>query len=228
MHYSCLRQDVARHVDVPFGGKIFLLGGDFRPVLPVLPRKSRSAIVENCLKSSPLWPLLEVHKFAKNMCVLEDQSEFADWLLRLGNGTLSATVNDIPDRITIPKQCDIVANTIVNDMFSDISETSELADKVILTPKNEDSVQLNQEVLQKLPGDAHIYFSADEALSDDDVSMYPVEFLNSLTPSGMPPHKLSLKTGAVIMLLRNLDIRKGLCNGHPPYHSPSLRMRARC
>ncbi|KHJ88099.1 hypothetical protein OESDEN_12111 [Oesophagostomum dentatum] len=29
----------------------------------------------------------------------------------------------------------------------------------------------------------------------------------------MPPHELRLKKGAIIMLLRNLDIVNGLCNG---------------
>ena len=41
----------------------------------------------------------------------------------------------------------------------------------------------------------------------------PIEFVNSITPNDLPPHKLILKIGAIIILLRNLNLEDGLCNG---------------
>jgi len=43
--------------------------------------------------------------------------------------------------------------------------------------------------------------------------LYPTDFLNTLKFSGIPNHKLYLKIGVPVMLLRNLNQREGLCNG---------------
>ena len=74
---------------------------------------------------------------------------------------------------------------------------------------------MNEQILQLLPGEAVTYTSVDSIISDDNKErqMYPLAFLNSLTPSGMPPHKLNLKLNSVVMLLRNLSLKDGLCNG---------------
>ncbi len=42
---------------------------------------------------------------------------------------------------------------------------------------------------------------------------YPVDFLNSLSLSGLPQHQLVLKLGCPISLMRNLDPTVGHCNG---------------
>ncbi|XP_045831512.1 ATP-dependent DNA helicase PIF1-like, partial [Trifolium pratense] len=39
------------------------------------------------------------------------------------------------------------------------------------------------------------------------------EFLNMISTSGLPNHKLRLKVGVPVMLLRNLNQKLGLCNG---------------
>ena len=202
--------------DVPFGGKVFLMGGDFRQVLPVVPRSPRTVIVENCLKSSPLWAYFKVYQLEKNMRADHNQLEFANWLLSLGNGDLLCEQTPpVEGSIPIPTQCNISQGDIIDDVFPDLSDPKSLANTVILTPTNDASLKINEQVLNKLPGQEKQYLSSDTAICDQEheANNYTPEFLNSLTPSGMPPHKLSLKVGAIIMLLRNLDIRKGLCNG---------------
>lgn len=58
-----------------------------------------------------------------------------------------------------------------------------------------------------------IYNSVDSVKDPGNATTYPVEFLHSLTPAGIPPHKLRLKPGAPIMLLRNINAAAGLANG---------------
>lgn len=200
--------------DVPFGGKIFLLGGDFRQVLPVIPHGARTAIVENCLKRSPLWSHFKVIKLTKNMRAHKDQKEFSEWVLKLGNGELKCSVLEDDDAeycVEIPYSC-VVMNDIVNSVFNDAIDATSA---VILTPRNDASLLLNAQVLSKLPGTQHVYYSTDRIIIDNEEESqnYPQEFLHSLTPSGMPEHRLCLKIGANIMLLRNLNINGGLCNG---------------
>ena len=47
----------------------------------------------------------------------------------------------------------------------------------------------------------------------DAAAVYTTEVVNSLTPSGLPQHRLALKSGAIIMLLPNHNRSQGLCNG---------------
>ena len=52
-----------------------------------------------------------------------------------------------------------------------------------------------------------VYSACNEIVSDepDEAARHPAEFINSITPSGMPQNYLSLKEGDIIMLLRNLN-----------------------
>ena len=65
--------------------------------------------------------------------------------------------------------------------------------------------------MDSIPGEMVSYYSCDEVANE--AALYPVDFLNQLNISGLPPHRLNLKIGAVVMLLRNLNPSKGLMNG---------------
>ncbi len=51
----------------PFGGIVFVMSGDFRQVLPVIPQGSRADIVSASIKSSYLWEFVEVFCLLENM-----------------------------------------------------------------------------------------------------------------------------------------------------------------
>ena len=88
--------------------------------------------------------------------------------------------------------------------------TDNILKSVILAPKNDDSTFINTDILNRIPAEQITYHSYDNILCDDDneINSYPVEFLNSLTLSGLPPHKLVLKVNCIVLLIRNLNTRK--------------------
>jgi hypothetical protein len=67
-------------------------------------------------------------------------------------------------------------------------------------------------MIKQFLGDEHVYFSHD-TVDDDTTNTYPLDFLNSITPNGLPPHILRTKKNCLVILLRNLDPHNGLCNG---------------
>ena len=202
--------------DVPFAVKVILLGGDFRQTLPVVRRARPAEIVEVCLKSSYIWPLVQIFRLNTNMRAGEGEQIFSDFLLCLGSGQLPVKGNEpYSESIEIPNECVLDKNgDIVNSIFSDLNEVN-ISSHVILTSTNQETLELNNQILEQLPGEMRTYFSIDSFISDDqqEVDLYLLEFINSLTPSGLPPHRLHLKVESVVMLLRNLSLKDGLCNG---------------
>ena len=55
--------------------------------------------------------------------------------------------------------------------------------------------------------------SRDTCVEPDDMARYDTDFLNKINASGISPHRLALKVGACIILIRNLSLTYGHCNG---------------
>ncbi|KAG8061147.1 hypothetical protein GUJ93_ZPchr0003g17088 [Zizania palustris] len=87
-----------------------------------------------------------------------------------------------------------------------------MSTRAILSTKNEYVDQINEKMIGNCPGEEKVYYSFDST-DDDSSNNYPIEFLNSLTPNGLPPHVLKVKVNCPVILLRNLDPNNGLCNG---------------
>ncbi len=77
-------------IDKPFGGIIFIMGGDFRQILPVVIRGTRGQIIDACIKSSDLWKYVNVMRLTVNMRIQQqqdyEQQEFVNYLLQIGEG----------------------------------------------------------------------------------------------------------------------------------------------
>ncbi|CAH2108468.1 unnamed protein product [Euphydryas editha] len=87
-----------------------------------------------------------------------------------------------------------------------------VTERAILASKNVYINAINFQIQAKLPGVVTTYKSINTVMNHDEAMNYPIEFLNSLEPAGMPPRCLNLKGGSLIILLRNINPPK-LCNG---------------
>ena len=213
-----LLRDIRQQNDIPFGGITIVVGGDFNQLLPIIERGNMSDVIEACVTQSTLWRANFVHlPLKENIRGREGGETWQEFLLQLGNGTL----NDSEGYVTLPENL-LCHEDIVEEIFgTDITPENvhEVADKAILAPRNIDVDFLNEKILNRIhienPNQEIHLKSVDDILPDDGnhPMSYPTEYLNNLTPSGLPPHDLHLKKGAIVMLLRNLDVSDGLCNG---------------
>lgn len=212
--------DITNNKSVPFGGKVVVLSGDFRQTLPVIPKGGKSDILEASIKYSPLWSTLTKLELTENLRIRNSnrKNNWQKWLLKVGNGEKLHQISTLPENvIPIPEEM-ITEKDIVNKIFGQEINTEEveaLAGKVILTPRNDTATNINNEVIKKIKGKEVHYYSSDSIDLDSttNATYFPIEFLNSEQPSGMPPHHLILKEGVIVILLRNLQPNRGLCNG---------------
>ncbi|GKE92578.1 ATP-dependent DNA helicase PIF1-like protein, partial [Tanacetum coccineum] len=139
---------------------------------------------------------------------------------KMKDGEDEPTWIDIPEKFLINSSNSPIEQIVTKTYPNFIERQKDdayLREREILTPKNNDADAIIAYMFKKLEGEPVTYHSADEickASTDtlDQQLLYPVEFLNSLNFPGMPPD-LTLKNELPIMLLRNVNLSKGLCNG---------------
>jgi ATP-dependent DNA helicase PIF1 len=160
--------DADNKCDTIFGGKVIIFGGDFRQILPVIPRGNRSDIVHASISASYIWDFCEVLTLTKNMRLKpganleenEEISQFSDWLLNVGEGKINEPNDgyaeiDIPPEMLITEFEDpilaIIQSTYPN-FLDNYKSYDYLKSRAILASTIEVVDQINDYVLELMPG----------------------------------------------------------------------------
>ena len=129
-----------------------------------------------------------------------------------GDGELGEGELLIPEEMkTETANLSDLVDTIFPDIATRFNDASWVGKRAIMSPSNKEVEEVNSAVLQRLPGEEVVLKSIDK--TEEGGADYPPEFLNSCELSGMPPHRLALKPGCMVVLLRNFNQRGGHCNG---------------
>ena len=95
-----------RGVDLPFGGLIVILMGDWKQIPPVVVKGNRAKVIRACMLKSSLWPLFKEVELVTNMRVqlarqqlgeesADELQRWSDYLLRVGNGSEPVIRDDL-------------------------------------------------------------------------------------------------------------------------------------
>ncbi|XP_019179093.1 PREDICTED: uncharacterized protein LOC109174309 [Ipomoea nil] len=232
-------RDLLRFVDPhsemkTFGGKIVVLGGDFRQILPVVPKGTRQDIVSLAINSSYLWDSCKVLTLTKNLRLgsvpnggnRQALQEFADWIANVGDGKLGGR-NDGFAEVEIPKHMLLSSGgddikTIVHSTFpmfaNGNTDPEHLQGRAIFAPTLDVVNAVNDYMTELHNAESRSYHSSDAVCKADGdngifADVHTPKFLNCIRVSGLPNHTLTLKIGSPVMLMRNIDHSLGLCNG---------------
>jgi hypothetical protein len=230
---DCTFRDILQCPNVPFGGKVVVFGGDFRQCPPVVARGSRPTIVATSLKRSVLWRNVRILKLMENMRLRADPNSrpYADYILCIGDGNEPSVLEEnLPldgdaapsagveiglfPGIAYRTSLDGLINMVFAGLGVHYADVGYMDGRAILTAKNVCVNYINTKIVATMPWEEHVFLLADTIEAGDDRAMgIATKFLNAITLLGMPPHRLALKVGLPVILLRNLDASFGLCNG---------------
>ncbi|XP_012850072.1 PREDICTED: uncharacterized protein LOC105969840 [Erythranthe guttata] len=239
MHMNCFEalDEIMKsvlQVDKPFGGKVVVLGGDIRQILPVVLKASRQDIVHATVNSSPLWHFYRVMKLSKNMRLQSCYSpsnvveviEFGDWILKVGNGDVREQNDgeaslEIPEDMLIGDSEDLfrdLLNFVYPDLLSNMYDPDYFQRRAILAPTNECVESVSDYLMSLLPGVEKVYLTSDsmcrdEQTTEDNAKIYSTELLNTIRCSRGFFSCIEVQGQCTSYANKKHRSSRGLCNG---------------
>ncbi|CAH9120908.1 unnamed protein product [Cuscuta epithymum] len=203
---------------LPFGGKVVFV------------------VISDKYFPSYIWRHCHILTLTKNMrlqcgsphCNVDELKSFSDLMLKVGDGNVGDVRDgdvfiDIPDDMLITTSSDPIASIVAStypSFLENIADPTYFQERAILTPTNDVVEFINNYMISLMPGETRTCLSFDSPCSPKGSTngvkfdgVHTQEFFNTINGSRILNHKLGLKVGVPIMLMRNIDQSPGLCNG---------------
>jgi len=229
--------------ELAFAGKIVILGGDWKQAAAIPNKRSFRFIYNNLVhdqqweasvKNSKYFrsdrgnkPIFETTRLTINNRVITGQEHFKNWLKVIGTG--HNVDHNHSERIEVPQNlCALNKADLINFVFPpevlqdpmNPDNVKKLQGSAILASRNDEVMNIHQSIMDSINGEERIYQAVHRAYEDHPMDALAVnvddaniEHMMRKDPSGWPPSKLKLKVGAIMLLIRNISIDQGLCNG---------------
>ena len=222
-------QDIPGNEGAWFGGKVVCFCGDFRQTLPVVAGGSSGQVINACIQQAEFWQDtirldLTINERLNNPDLTDsaraDIRAFAVDLLEIGNGSSIQKSYTTKEDVApwahghVPENAiDKLIDKVYPNLYRPGTVDREyLSQRAILAIANKDVAKINSKLMTRIPGELTTYWSVDRAFSEEDEDLFPTEYFNAFYEASLPPHKLCVKPGVPVMLLRNLHPPR-LCNG---------------
>lgn len=183
----------ARNDRRPFGGVQLVVCGDFFQLPPVELSKDGFAFEAKCwpevIKCSVLLTQVFRQRGDQTLLNILDEARV---------GELSAKSAEVLRRHSV-----LPAAAFANSRRGN-SDEKEKVKPTLLECRNREVDKANEREMDKLPGETHSFKARDRGLTDT----YKAQLKHCQAPA-----TLDLKVGAQVMLLKNIDLEKGLANG---------------
>uniref|UniRef100_A0A183C0L1 ATP-dependent DNA helicase n=1 Tax=Globodera pallida TaxID=36090 RepID=A0A183C0L1_GLOPA len=181
--------------------------------------------------------LVNINRLTENMRVTGNQEDYRRTLKTWGTGVTVRTAASDDRRRPYVQLCPSIClgseEALIEFVFGDalkdpLANIVQLRGAAILCPLNKDTFKLNAELMKRISNalatpaqqSERVYVSVDTVDPDSPMDVLAlnvaeryIENIYGKTPSGMPEHILELKVGAVMMVIKNISVAHGLCNG---------------
>ena len=123
---------------------------------------------------------------------------------------------------TLPPKQVVPFKIATTTISKNIHQPGWLYGRLILVPTNKEVDAINDMIESLVPRTGTKLPSADVLEDYRDVMRFNTEYVNTVSLNGFPRHLLTLKPGMVLIILRNISPKEGLCNGTKGSHEEIL------